>query len=77
MAASVGIAANASMVSAHLLCVRGTWPQEVWTRTGRVQLASALVQVIMRQDIRTGMFLISWEAARRRMEGGSVGGLGM
>jgi sugar (pentulose or hexulose) kinase len=43
MAATVGIAANASMVSAQLLRVRETWPQEVWARTGRVQLASAFL----------------------------------
>ena len=43
MAASVGIAANASMVSAQLLRVRETWPQEVWARTGRIQLASAFL----------------------------------
>ena len=43
MAASIGIAANASMVSAQLLRVRETWPQDVWARTGRVQLASAFL----------------------------------
>ncbi|KAF8151500.1 hypothetical protein B0H34DRAFT_822751 [Crassisporium funariophilum] len=43
MAARVGIAANASMVAAQLLRVRETWPQEVWARTGRVQLASAFL----------------------------------
>jgi xylulokinase len=43
MATSVGIAANASMVSAELLRVHETWPQEVWARTGRAQLASAFL----------------------------------
>ena len=43
MAATIGIAANASMVSAQLLHVRETWPQEVWARTRRVQLASAFL----------------------------------
>ncbi|KAF5319146.1 hypothetical protein D9619_008472 [Psilocybe cf. subviscida] len=43
MAARVGICANASMVAAQLLRVRETWPQEVWARTGRVQLASAFL----------------------------------
>jgi xylulokinase len=36
-----GIAAT--MVSAQLLRARETWPQEVWARTGRVQLASAIL----------------------------------
>ena len=43
MAARVGICSNASMVAAQLLRVRETWPQEVWARTGRVQLASAFL----------------------------------
>ena len=43
MAARVGICANASMIAAQLLRVRETWPQEVWARTGRVQLASAFL----------------------------------
>ena len=43
MAASIGTAANTSMVSAQLLRVRETWLQEVWARTGRVQLASAFL----------------------------------
>ncbi|PPQ90346.1 hypothetical protein CVT25_007748 [Psilocybe cyanescens] len=43
MAARVGISANASMVAAQLLRVRETWPQEVWARTGRIQLASAFL----------------------------------
>ncbi|KAF8968470.1 D-xylulose kinase [Flammula alnicola] len=43
MAARVGNCANASMVAAQLLRVRETWPQEVWARTGRVQLASAFM----------------------------------
>ncbi|KAF9484591.1 D-xylulose kinase [Pholiota conissans] len=47
MAARVGICANASMVAAQLLRVRETWPQEVWARTGRVQLASAFFASII------------------------------
>ncbi|KAF8881707.1 hypothetical protein CPB84DRAFT_1687055 [Gymnopilus junonius] len=43
MAARVGISSNPSMVAAQLLRVRETWPQEVWARTGRVQLASAFL----------------------------------
>ncbi|KAJ7876588.1 D-xylulose kinase [Mycena leptocephala] len=43
MAARVGGAANPSALSAQLLRVRETWPQEVWARTGRVQLASAFL----------------------------------
>ena len=43
MAARVGICANASMVAGQMLRVRETWPQEVWARTGRVQLASAFL----------------------------------
>jgi hypothetical protein len=38
-----GIAANVSMVSAQFRRVRETWPQEVWARTGRVQLSSAIL----------------------------------
>lgn len=43
MAARLGIPASASMVSAQLLRVRESWPQEVWARTGRLQLASAFL----------------------------------
>ncbi|KAF9530785.1 hypothetical protein CPB83DRAFT_850311 [Crepidotus variabilis] len=43
MAARVGICANASMVAAQMLRVRETWQQEVWARTGRIQLASAFL----------------------------------
>jgi xylulokinase len=43
MAARVGTCANASLVAAQLLRVRESWPQEVWARTGRVQLASAFL----------------------------------
>jgi xylulokinase len=43
MAARLGISASASMVSAQLLRVRESWPQEVWARTGRLQLASAFL----------------------------------
>ncbi|TFK37723.1 hypothetical protein BDQ12DRAFT_607042 [Crucibulum laeve] len=43
MAARVGICASASMVAAQLLRVREAWAQEVWARTGRVQLASAFL----------------------------------
>lgn len=47
MAARVGICANPSMVAAQLLRVRETWPQDVWARTGRVQLASAFVASLL------------------------------
>ncbi|KAJ7723012.1 D-xylulose kinase [Mycena maculata] len=43
MAARVGGAAHPSNLSAQLLRVRETWPQDVWARTGRVQLASAFL----------------------------------
>jgi len=47
MAARVGISANPSMITAQLLRVRETWPQEVWARTGRVQLASAFLASLL------------------------------
>ncbi|KAF4622361.1 hypothetical protein D9613_009518 [Agrocybe pediades] len=47
MASLVGIAANASMIAAQLLRVRETWPQEVWARTGRVQLASSFIASLL------------------------------
>ncbi|KAF9032393.1 hypothetical protein BJ165DRAFT_1357960 [Panaeolus papilionaceus] len=47
MAARVGMSANASMVAAQLLRVRETWPQDVWARTGRVQLASAFISSLI------------------------------
>ncbi|KAF7333492.1 putative D-xylulose kinase A [Mycena venus] len=43
MAARVGGAAHPSCIAAQLLRVRETWPQDVWARTGRVQLASAFL----------------------------------
>jgi len=43
MSARVGTCANSSLVAAQLLRVRESWPQEVWARTGRVQLASAFL----------------------------------
>jgi hypothetical protein len=43
MAARVGTCANASLVAAQLLRIRESWPQEIWARTGRVQLASAFL----------------------------------
>lgn len=43
MAARLGIPASVSMISAQLLRVREGWPQEVWARTGRLQLASAFL----------------------------------
>ncbi|KAG5638064.1 hypothetical protein H0H81_002032 [Sphagnurus paluster] len=39
----VGTCASASLVAAQLLRVRESWPQDVWARTGRVQLASAFL----------------------------------
>jgi xylulokinase len=38
-----GTCANASLVAAQLLRIRESWPQEIWARTGRVQLASAFL----------------------------------
>ncbi|KAJ7641793.1 hypothetical protein FB45DRAFT_361864 [Roridomyces roridus] len=43
MAARVGTASHPSILSAQILRVRETWPQEVYARTGRVQLASAFL----------------------------------
>ncbi|KIK68498.1 hypothetical protein GYMLUDRAFT_35926 [Collybiopsis luxurians FD-317 M1] len=43
MASRVGTCAQASLVAAQLLRVREAWPQEVWARTGRVQVASAFL----------------------------------
>ncbi|KAM6499957.1 D-xylulose kinase [Amanita muscaria] len=43
MSSRVGTCASASLVAAQLLRVRETWPQEVWARTGRLQLASAFI----------------------------------
>ncbi|TCD67838.1 hypothetical protein EIP91_011900 [Steccherinum ochraceum] len=42
MAARVGICAHASLIAAQLLRVREAWP-DVWSRTGRVQMASAFL----------------------------------
>ncbi|RDB21836.1 putative D-xylulose kinase A [Hypsizygus marmoreus] len=39
----VGTCASASLVAAQLLRIRESWPQDVWARTGRVQLASAFM----------------------------------
>ncbi|KAF5368103.1 hypothetical protein D9758_004385 [Tetrapyrgos nigripes] len=47
MAARVGTSASASLVAAQLLRVRESWPQEVWHRTGRIQLASAFMASLM------------------------------
>ncbi|KAL0948450.1 hypothetical protein HGRIS_011023 [Hohenbuehelia grisea] len=43
MSQRVGTCANASLVAAQLLRARETWPQEVWARTGRIQLASSFI----------------------------------
>ncbi|KAJ7054865.1 hypothetical protein C8F01DRAFT_1374108 [Mycena amicta] len=43
LVAHVGSAANPSAIAAQLLRVHETWPQDVWARTGRVQLASAFL----------------------------------
>jgi xylulokinase len=43
MAARVGLCASPALVAAQLLRVREVWGQEVWGRTGRVQLASAFL----------------------------------
>ncbi|TFK61278.1 actin-like ATPase domain-containing protein [Pluteus cervinus] len=43
MSRRVGTCASASLIAAQLLRVRESWNQDVWLRTGRVQLASAFV----------------------------------
>lgn len=43
MVERVGTCANPSLTAGQLLRVRETWPQEVWARTGRIQLASAFL----------------------------------
>lgn len=43
MTAMVGTCATPSLIAAQLLRVRESWAQEVWIRTGRVQLASAFL----------------------------------
>ncbi|KAG1792368.1 uncharacterized protein HD556DRAFT_1239497 [Suillus plorans] len=40
MAARVGTCANASLLAAQLLRVRESWTSDVWSRTGKIQLAS-------------------------------------
>ncbi|KAG6895911.1 hypothetical protein C0992_011637 [Termitomyces sp. T32_za158] len=47
MASRVGTCASSSLVAAQLLRVRETWPQDVWARTGRVQLASAFMSSLI------------------------------
>ena len=46
MAARVGTCAQSSLIAAQLLRVREAWP-DVWTRTGRVQVASAFLCSLM------------------------------
>ena len=43
LARRVGTCGSDSLVAAQLLRVRQTWPQDVWARTGRLQLASAFL----------------------------------
>ncbi|KAJ4490148.1 hypothetical protein J3R30DRAFT_3693685 [Lentinula aciculospora] len=47
MAGRVGTCAQASLVAAQLLRVREAWPQEVWARTGRIQVASAFLSSLV------------------------------
>ncbi|KAJ3746716.1 D-xylulose kinase [Lentinula detonsa] len=47
MASRVGTCAQASLVAAQLLRVREAWPQEVWGRTGRIQVASAFLSSLI------------------------------
>ncbi|KAH7868927.1 uncharacterized protein C8R40DRAFT_1060708 [Lentinula edodes] len=47
MAIRVGTCAQASLVAAQLLMVREAWPQEVWARTGRIQVASAFLSSLV------------------------------
>ncbi|KAI6039367.1 hypothetical protein EDC04DRAFT_3062190 [Pisolithus marmoratus] len=43
MAARVGTCANASLLAAQLLRVRESWTSDVWSRTGKIQLASTFI----------------------------------
>ncbi|KIY49659.1 actin-like ATPase domain-containing protein [Fistulina hepatica ATCC 64428] len=43
MALRVGSPAHSSLIASQMLRVRETWPQEVWARTGRVQLAATFL----------------------------------
>lgn len=43
MAARVGTCASASLLSAQLLRVRESWTSDVWSRTGKIQLASTFI----------------------------------
>ncbi|KAF4582677.1 hypothetical protein EYR40_002600 [Pleurotus pulmonarius] len=47
MASRVGTCANGSLMAAQLLRVRESWPQEVWARTGRVQLATSFISSLI------------------------------
>lgn len=46
MAARVGTCAHPSLVAAQLLRVREAWP-DIWSRTGRVQMASSFLASLM------------------------------
>ena len=39
----VGTCASPALVAGQLLRIRESWPQDVWARTGRIQLASAFL----------------------------------
>lgn len=43
MASRVGICAHASLLAAQLLRIREAWPSDVWTKTGKVQVASSFL----------------------------------
>ncbi|KAF7981000.1 hypothetical protein HWV62_35826 [Athelia sp. TMB] len=43
MAARVGLCGHASLLAAQLLRVREAWPQDVWAKTGKLQVASSFL----------------------------------
>jgi xylulokinase len=47
MAARLGTCAHASLLAAHLLRVRESWPADIWARTARVQLASTFLASLL------------------------------
>ncbi|OAX34810.1 actin-like ATPase domain-containing protein [Rhizopogon vinicolor AM-OR11-026] len=55
MAARVGTCANASLLAAQLLRVRESWTSDVWSRTGKIQLASQfMASMIMGEWVNMG-----------------------
>jgi xylulokinase len=57
MAARVGTCANASLLVAQLLRVRESWTSDVWSRTGKIQLASQfLASMVVGEWVNMGEF---------------------